>query len=115
MGKVSPWSVLNSGRLRPGQTSGRLRPGQTSGRLRSGRPPVADAPGSPEDSLVGRSPAMQTVFKRIALVAPTDAGVLITGESGVEKVAAFAWAHAAATRHSIQRRIRTGNMPKRSL
>ncbi len=37
------------------------------------------------DELVGRSLAMQGVFKRIALVAPTDASVLITGESGAGK------------------------------
>jgi two-component system nitrogen regulation response regulator GlnG len=38
-----------------------------------------------QDELVGRSPAMQTVFKRIALVAPTDACVLVSGESGTGK------------------------------
>ena len=38
-----------------------------------------------EEELLGRSPAMQEVFKRIALVAPTDAAVLITGESGTGK------------------------------
>ncbi|MDW8197276.1 MAG: sigma-54 dependent transcriptional regulator [Gemmataceae bacterium] len=37
------------------------------------------------DTIVGRSPAMQTVFKRIALVAPSNACVLITGESGTGK------------------------------
>jgi two-component system nitrogen regulation response regulator GlnG len=37
------------------------------------------------DEIVGQSPAMQTVFKRIALVAPRDACVLITGESGTGK------------------------------
>jgi two-component system nitrogen regulation response regulator GlnG len=37
------------------------------------------------DEIVGRSPAMQVVFKRIALVAPRDACVLITGESGTGK------------------------------
>jgi two-component system nitrogen regulation response regulator GlnG len=37
------------------------------------------------DAIVGRSPAMQTVFKRIALVAPSNACVLITGESGTGK------------------------------
>jgi two-component system nitrogen regulation response regulator GlnG len=37
------------------------------------------------EELIGRSPAMQSVFKRIALVAPTDASVLITGESGTGK------------------------------
>lgn len=38
--------------------------------------------GSP---LLGRSAAMQRVFKEIALVADTDAAVLITGESGTGK------------------------------
>ena len=37
------------------------------------------------EELLGRSPAMQEVFKRIALVAPTDASVFITGESGTGK------------------------------
>lgn len=40
---------------------------------------------SPTEELVGSSPAMQQVFKRIALVAPKDACVLITGESGTGK------------------------------
>lgn len=39
----------------------------------------------PPEELIGKSPSMQAVFKRIALVAPTDAGVLITGESGTGK------------------------------
>jgi len=38
-----------------------------------------------EDQLLGSGPAMQEVFKRIALVAPSDASVLITGESGTGK------------------------------
>jgi two-component system nitrogen regulation response regulator GlnG len=37
------------------------------------------------DAIIGRSAAMQLVFKRIALVAPTSACVLITGESGTGK------------------------------
>jgi two-component system nitrogen regulation response regulator GlnG len=37
------------------------------------------------DEIIGRSAPMQTVFKQIALVAPRDAGVLITGESGTGK------------------------------
>jgi two-component system nitrogen regulation response regulator GlnG len=37
------------------------------------------------EEIVGRGPAMQTVFRRIALVAPRDACVLITGESGTGK------------------------------
>ncbi|MDX2037421.1 MAG: sigma-54 dependent transcriptional regulator [Isosphaeraceae bacterium] len=38
-----------------------------------------------EDGLIGSSPAMQSLFKRIALVAPTDVPVLLTGESGTGK------------------------------
>jgi two-component system nitrogen regulation response regulator GlnG len=40
---------------------------------------------APPEEIVGRSPAMQTVFKRIALVAARDSCVLITGESGTGK------------------------------
>ncbi len=46
--------------------------------------PAVDSVEAPEE-MVGASPAMQTVFKRIALVAPRDACVLITGESGTGK------------------------------
>ena len=46
---------------------------------------LADELDPSPDEIVGRSPAMQAVFKRIALVAPTDACVLITGESGTGK------------------------------
>jgi two-component system nitrogen regulation response regulator GlnG len=40
---------------------------------------------TPPEEIIGRSPAMQQVFKQIALVAPRDACVLITGESGTGK------------------------------
>ncbi len=46
--------------------------------------PVASELHDAEDML-GSSPALQEVFKRIALVAPTDAPVLIRGESGTGK------------------------------
>jgi two-component system nitrogen regulation response regulator GlnG len=46
-------------------------------------PPHESAAGTEE--IVGHSPALQVVFKRIALVAPRDACVLITGESGTGK------------------------------
>jgi two-component system nitrogen regulation response regulator GlnG len=39
----------------------------------------------PDQKLFGSSLAMQEVFKRIALVAPTDAAVLISGETGTGK------------------------------
>src|SRR5262245_29327232 len=39
----------------------------------------------PPEEIVGRSPALQAVFKRIALVAAHDACVLISGESGTGK------------------------------
>jgi two-component system nitrogen regulation response regulator GlnG len=45
--------------------------------------PVPAVPPSP--ALMGGSPAMQELFKQIALVAPTDVPVLITGESGTGK------------------------------
>src|SRR5262245_50959327 len=47
----------------------------------------SEANGEParDDEIIGRSPAMQRVFKQIALVAPRDACVLITGESGTGK------------------------------
>ncbi len=51
-------------------------------------PPAMAAPDKAEgdeEELIGASPAMQEVFKRIALVAPTSASVLITGESGTGK------------------------------
>jgi two-component system nitrogen regulation response regulator GlnG len=37
------------------------------------------------ETLIGTSPAMQNLFKSIALVAPADVPVLITGESGTGK------------------------------
>jgi two-component system nitrogen regulation response regulator GlnG len=47
--------------------------------------PLEDKIAKLDDELVGQSQAMQTVFKRIALVAPTNSCVLITGESGTGK------------------------------
>ena len=47
---------------------------------------TAASPLSPQtDGLAGRTPAMQEVFKRIALVAPSDACVMLSGESGTGK------------------------------
>jgi len=49
--------------------------------------PATDSlePAAGQDEIVGHGPAMQVVFKRIALVAPREACVLITGESGTGK------------------------------
>ncbi len=46
---------------------------------------VAEVATGAPDELLGASPAMQEVFKRIALVAGSDCSVLITGESGTGK------------------------------
>ncbi|HVW01956.1 MAG TPA: sigma-54 dependent transcriptional regulator, partial [Planctomycetaceae bacterium] len=51
------------------------------------------------DSFVGASPAMQRIFKQIALVAAADVPVLITGESGTGKELAARAIH----RHSARR------------
>jgi two-component system nitrogen regulation response regulator GlnG len=45
---------------------------------------AAEVPALPGE-LLGTGPAMQQVFKRIALVAPSEVPVLITGESGTGK------------------------------
>ena len=47
--------------------------------------PAAPTPDTNEDLIIGSSPAMQEVFRRIALVAERDVPVLITGESGTGK------------------------------
>jgi len=46
---------------------------------------IAELATGSADELLGASPAMQDVFKRIALVAASDCSVLITGESGTGK------------------------------
>lgn len=54
---------------------------------------------APSDTIVGSSPAMQQVFKQIALVAASDVAVLITGESGTGKELVARAIH----RHSLRR------------
>ena len=51
------------------------------------------------EGLIGRSTAMQELFKKIALVAPTEVPVLITGESGTGKELVARAIH----RHSARR------------
>ncbi|MFO0801220.1 MAG: sigma-54 dependent transcriptional regulator [Gemmataceae bacterium] len=55
-------------------------------------------PDAGPDALVGRSPAMQAVFRRIALVAPSQACVLVTGESGTGKELVARAVHAHSPR-----------------
>jgi two-component system nitrogen regulation response regulator GlnG len=51
------------------------------------------------EGMLGRTPAMQNVFKKIALAANSDAAVLLEGESGVGKEMAATAIH----RHSARR------------
>ena len=51
-------------------------------------------------SLVGASPAMQEVFRLIQRVGPTEAGVLLTGESGSGKELAARSIHECSARRS---------------
>src|SRR5579875_906615 len=66
------------------------------------RPSAEAASDFPEttgpEEIIGRSPAMQKVFKRIALVAPRDACVLISGESGTGKELVARAIHRYSTR-----------------
>jgi two-component system nitrogen regulation response regulator GlnG len=59
--------------------------------------PVVESIDAPEE-MIGASAGMQTVFKRIALVAPRDACVLITGESGSGKELVARAVHRYSTR-----------------
>ncbi len=70
-------------------------------RATKSRAPIepADLPSDDGEEIVGRSLPMQAVFKRIALVAPHEACVLITGESGSGKELVARAVH----RHSLRR------------
>ncbi|WP_406694101.1 sigma-54 dependent transcriptional regulator [Singulisphaera sp. Ch08] len=52
------------------------------------------------ETLIGTSPAMQELFKSIALVAPTEVPVLITGESGTGKELVARAIHRHSSRHA---------------
>jgi DNA-binding NtrC family response regulator len=56
-----------------------------SGRPASSAETVAASPAHGDGPIVGHSPAIQEVFKRLALVAPSDACVHLRGESGTGK------------------------------
>lgn len=57
----------------------------TASRRKSGSLPAPFSPDFSGSGLIGRSPAMMTVYKLIAVAARNDATVLITGESGTGK------------------------------
>ena len=61
--------------------------------------PAVDEMCFEEDEILGATPAVQEVFKRIALVAPSDVSVLIQGESGTGKELIARAIH----RHSLRR------------
>lgn len=64
-------------------------------------PASTSVPGDlPADTIVGSSVAMQRVFKQIALVAASDVGVLITGETGTGKELVARAIHAHSTRRT---------------
>ncbi len=69
--------------------------------LVSGREKVVNTPAPARvEGMVGRSPAMQEVYKRIALAAASDASVLLTGESGTGKELASRAIHRYSRRAS---------------
>jgi two-component system, NtrC family, nitrogen regulation response regulator GlnG len=57
----------------------------TRSRAKATPKPEAHSSNTPQEELIGRSPAMQHVFKRIALAAPSNSAVMLTGESGTGK------------------------------
>ena len=54
-------------------------------RPESGHPGKRSSGPAQAETIIGRSPVMQQVFRQIALVAPSSSTVLITGESGTGK------------------------------
>jgi Nif-specific regulatory protein len=68
-----------------------------------------------DHNMVGESPAMRDVYRRIARVAPTDSTVLITGESGTGKelVARADPSQQPAGREAVSSRSTARPSPKR--
>lgn len=62
--------------------------------------PVAPPIAADADSLLGNSAAMQEVFRLIERVGPTEAGVLLTGESGSGKELAAQMIHECSARRA---------------
>jgi DNA-binding NtrC family response regulator len=55
----------------------------------------------PRDTIIGRSPVMQEVYKLIGRVAASDATILITGESGTGKELVARTLHDTSPRHNM--------------
>jgi len=66
--------------------------------LRSPKKIERSAPAELHGEMVGTTPVMQTLFKRIALAAASDANVLVQGESGVGKELAARAIHSYSSR-----------------
>jgi two-component system nitrogen regulation response regulator GlnG len=66
--------------------------------LRAEPAPATSSPKDPLEGMVGRTPAMQNVFKKIALAANSEASVLLQGESGVGKELAATAIHRNSAR-----------------
>ena len=91
---------------RPAPAARRARPGRRAApaAARAGRVrPGGARPAARRTAIVGRSPAMQEVYKAIGRVAPQDVTVLILGESGTGKelVARALYQHSAAGRQAV--------------
>ncbi len=67
---------------------------------KANRPTTAEAAEPSGETLVGASPAMQQLFKNIALAAQSDVPVLITGESGTGKELVARAIHRHSHRHA---------------
>jgi DNA-binding NtrC family response regulator len=65
---------------------------------RAGAARASDAPAAPSATIVGRTAAMQEVYKKIALAAAADVPVLVTGAPGTGKGLAARAIHAAGPR-----------------
>src|SRR5690606_27667405 len=66
---------------------------------KANRPAATGDMGATSETLVGSSPAMQQLFKNIALAAQSDVPVLITGESGTGKELVARAIHRHSHRH----------------
>ena len=71
---------------------------------RNGGEPEAEEEELPETEMIGNSPAMVEIYKVVARVAPTDATVIIEGETGTGKelVARMIWRNSRRANQPLQ-------------